>query len=242
MHIQSLDFKGFRGSSFRLKFSIGTSCIYGMNGSGKSTIIDVLAAMTGHTDAKMLIHHEPIEYAKVVVNTGLGPKTLEINGWDWEAIDKFKDSLPVKASYVLQQENLHDDRLVTKRREPIECQTDMLKWLDEHDLGFSRIAFNKAGASMLVSSTGAQVYLLNVGMRRAPSDTPMLVEHPERHLHIVLKRRVVRFLKESALQQAIITSHSPEVLGAIDGKRSSYISSDDDYDCMIGLDQDEYKW
>jgi predicted ATP-dependent endonuclease of OLD family len=251
MNILSLDFTGFRGFSFKLKFTVGSNVLIGMNGCGKTTILELLAILTGHDDATNLIRTgEKLDYAKVIVQTKTGPKTLIIHGWELDKIAEFKRSLPSRTSFVLQQESLRDDSLVTERREAIAGQKNMFEWLEAFDLGLRRSFAFRAGqaASLLVSETGAQRYLLTVGMRRAPPHVPMLIEHPERSLHINIRRTVLEYYRDHEDQQLIVSTHCPEVLSSIErlpnGKYGSFGKSSSSYheDSLIELSDKEHVW
>jgi len=223
MYIDSLDYEGWRGASFRLKFSRGVNALVGMNGCGKTNTLELIAILAGHRQASQLLREgDELKYARIVLfhNSGSLHDDMHVltlgNGLDHEKIAEFKDRLPVRPSFILQQDSLRDDRFVTERREPVECQESMLRWLKDHDLGVNFHMKNGEYASLLVSETGAQRYLLTVGMRRAPTATPMLIEHPERSLHIMLKRRLPSFYRETKRQQLIMTTHDPEVLSGVD--------------------------
>ena len=218
MHIVSLDYKGWRGASFRLSFAPRVTAIVGMNGCGKTNAMELLALLTGHDKTQTLIRpREELEYARVEVRTGNRKFVLELDGLDIDKIEAFKKSLPHRTSFVLQQDSIHDDRFVTQRRRPVECQKDMLEWLTAHGLGLNFYFSEGKGASLLVSETGAQRNLLTVGMRRAPTHVPMIAEHPERSLHVMLKRTLPDFYLESTKQQLILTTHDPEILSGIRG-------------------------
>lgn len=222
MFISKLEYKRWRGASYRFAFSPSVNVIVGMNGTGKTNMLELLAMLTGHDDATkyLLRDGDEFDYVKVEVKWKGGSAVLEMENFDFEDLSRiaeFKAKLPRRASFVLQQESMKDDRLVTDRREPVECQKDMLQWLDVHGLGVNKQFHFVEGhsASLLVSDTGAQRYMLHLGMRRAPTETPMLVEHPDRSLHTMLKETVPEYLLESNDQQVIITTHSPELLGHI---------------------------
>jgi hypothetical protein len=244
MYIESFSYRGWRGAGFKFKFTKGVNVLVGMNGCGKTNSAELLAILVGHKDAhKLLREDDQLKYAKIVVGEDVGPSAtqryvLELkDGIDLEKINAFKDCLPTLTSFVLQQDDLRDDRFVTARREPVECQKDMLEWLRAHDLDLRLYVKDGEYATLLVSETGAQRYLMTVGMRRAPSATPMIVEHPERSLHIMLRRRIADYYRESNDQQVILTTHDPEVLSMVDSARwGTY------HDCAIDMSDKKIRW
>lgn len=222
MHIVSLDFKNFRGLSSNIKFSKYANILTSPNGGGKTTTLELLAVLSGHKDAKKLIHpRETIDYAEIVIDSNGYKHTLKLeDGFDFDKIDAFKDTLPTLTSFVL-QESLHDNSLVTEQREPVECQKDLLAWMDMHDMKVNAYVREGYGVDMLVSETGAQRYLLTVGIRRAPTATPMLIESPERHLHLLLRRSIVSFYEYGTPHQTIVTTHCPTVYALYSSHPSS---------------------
>ncbi len=223
MYISKLDYKGWRGASYRLRFAPNITVLVGLNGCGKTNTLELLAMLTGHEDAMKLLRRptDKLDYLKIEVRWKTGHRILELDSFDVDKIEEFRASLPHNASYVLQQENRMDDRLVTVRREPIACQKDMIEWLDMHDMKLNFWFKEGHAASLLVSETGGQRYILNAGMRRAPSDVPMLIEHPDQGLHPNLQRAMIDFYLESNYQQLIITTHSPELLSEVRGADDS---------------------
>jgi hypothetical protein len=72
-------------------------------------------------------------------------------------------------------------------------------------------------------------------MRRAPTETPMLIEYPERHVHITIRGLLPDFYKESDDQQIIMTSHCPKIVG-------SYYRPHPPMDSIIDLHSEKIKW
>lgn len=217
MFVASLAFKNWRGTSFRMGFAPTVTVMVGLNGCGKTNTLELIAILAGHDDAKHLIRPtDNPSYVKIEVRWKTGSSTLELtDGLDPQKIAEFKAGLPTRVSFVLQTD-LPDDYLVTERREPVECQKDLLRWLENYDMPVN-MHFNMGhSASCLVSETGAQRTLLTTGMRRAPEHTPMLVEHPERSLHVILRRSIHEFYLEGPKQQLILTTHCPEVCAIVD--------------------------
>lgn len=256
MHIVSLDFKGFRGFAYRLKFARGITALVGMNGTGKTTVLDLISVFTGHEDAELFLHGlQQLEYAKIVVDTGDGVKTLELtDGYDADAVAAFRAALPHRASYVLHSNSLREDRLVTERREAAECHKDMLEWLERFQLAPNHLHFVPGRyATLLVSDTGAQRYLLTVAMRRAPSAVPMLLDLPERHLHFMIRRAVLEFYQQDHDHQIICATHCPELMASVEYDRQRGYPGDYDTDREVGykrgshsyavaMDQESIQW
>jgi predicted ATP-dependent endonuclease of OLD family len=218
MKIVSLAFRGYRGFNLKMKFGEGTTVIVGQNGSGKTSILNLLSALTGHQDAAAYYSRQRIDYAKVVVKDSSRSSRnmiLEIDGWDLPSIAKFKRRISTLTSYVLTENEATWNPFVTERREPISNQASLIEWLNYHDLGLERqFIMGRDHASLLVSETGGQRFLLALGMNRAPVLTPMLVESPERSLHFMLRRRLPEFIAEPG-QQMIMTTHCPQLMSSV---------------------------
>lgn len=219
MHIKSLKFRGYRGFGFDLKFMQGMNVLIGTNGCGKTTVLEIIAGLTGNDLATNYVANKPVEMAEVVVEHKKQRYRLSLEDrFDTQAIQTFKAQLPHRTSFVLTHD-IPEHRLVTEQREPIECQKDMLAFLDRIDLGFSnrKMHFKDGhGATMMVGPTGGQRYLLDVGMRRAPTHIPCLVENPDRHLHVGIKRMICRYYQASKNHQVIYTTHDPCMFSGVE--------------------------
>lgn len=239
MYVERLEFKGYRGFNFRLKFIPRINMIVGLNGSGKTTILELIAALSGHDDAcDHLIDpsHTP-DYARIVLRHEKKKYELELtDGFDLDKIAAFKATLPKRTSFVLQT-NLLDADLVTEVRDPVECQKDLIESLDHYGMDIAMVFDRGRGATCLVSETGAQRYLLTVGMRRAPAATPMLIDYPERSLHVMIRRTIMTDFYSEGDGQIIGATHCPEIISMADrqfGERDGFIA--------MGLDEKQYQW
>ena len=243
MYVARLEYKRWRGQSLRFDFIPEINMMVGLNGSGKTSTLDLIAIMSGHDDAARLLIHpkESIEYARIVLRDDGGKKyELELEGgFDLEKIADFKAKLPTQCSFVLQHD-LRDDRLTTERREPVECQKEMLELLENYDLGLNFVMERGRYASCLVSETGAQNYLLHVGMRRAPATTPMLVDMPERSLHVMLRRSIITdyYCDRTGRNQLIGATHCPEIISR---GTESHRYGERDFR-VISMDEKSLKW
>lgn len=246
MYVERLEYKRWRGQSLRFNFIPEINMMVGLNGSGKTSTLDLIAIMSGHDDAPRLLIHpqESIEFARIVLRDD--KKTHELvleDGFDLEKIAEFKSTLPNRSSFVLQHD-LRDDRLTTERREPVECHKEMLELLENYSLGLSFVMERGRGASCLVSETGAQNYLLHVGMRRAPATTPMLVDLPERSLHIMLRRSIITdyYCARDGRNQLIGATHCPEIISrGTDDRTYGRRYGERDFH-VISMDEKSLQW
>ena len=246
MWIKSLKYKGLRGFSYRMEFQRGPNVLIGLNGCGKTTTLEMIATLTGNDAATYIMapvgRFPDLEYVEIVVKDGSREFRLEMKGFDLNAIAEFKAMLPKRTSFVLTTD-LMDDRYVTDRQDPVECQRDLLAYLDRAGMGLAKQRVFQDGkyASLLVSDSGAQYYLIQVGMRRCMADTPALIEHPDRHLHFMLKQTIHEFYQEDHNHQLLISTHDPSTLNG-----ASCYSEDKngnrEYQGVIDFGADDIKW
>jgi predicted ATP-dependent endonuclease of OLD family len=249
MNVELLEYKGWRGHSYRLKFGPEVNMMVGLNGCGKTNTLELISILAGHDDAfdYLVRGGECLEHAAIRLRHE--DKTFEfvIEGeLDRTKITEFKSSLPTKCSFVLQT-NLRDDELVTERRDPVECQGELIEFLNVYDMPMNIAVTRERGASCLVSETGAQHYLLHVGMRRAPHWVPMLVDTPERHLHPIIRRSIMRdfYCDITGRNQVIGATHCPEIIAQYFGRDDMAPRrrpQPDEHFHVISMDEDQWQW
>ena len=225
MNIDRIVIDGWKAFTFDLDFSPGMNILIGMNGCGKTTILDLIAGLTG-TDRATELLEGTFRFIRLDVEWEANAsvtrrETIMLRG-DFKSaesqyeIARFKKLLPVRTSYVLRHD-LYDDRYLGQAADRETNIKETLRDLDGWDLGIKRqLRAHPNYAHYMLSDTGAQRYLLTVGMRITDPDTPMLVDMPERSLHVVLTRRIHDFYgryRES--QQVIYATHSPEIVAAV---------------------------
>lgn len=225
MIIERLIVEGHKGfPCFHLKFVPGPNLLIGINGCGKTTVLDLIAGLTGTDAATRLLLGETVKYVRIDVCWNASEhvvrkETLEMtDGFHATEIAAFKAKLPVRSSYVLRHE-LYDGRYVGELDDRAFRIKDTLSWLKNYDMriGGEHMTIHPNGdMSMWVSDTGAQRYLMVVGMRIPPKGVPTLVDMPERSLHMIIRRSIAQFYGGEADRQVFMATHCPEVLSGLD--------------------------
>lgn len=217
MIVEAVHFRGFRGFNLAMAFNPVATVLVGENGSGKTTTLDVIAGMAGTDKATELVAGRKVDFAQIVLRDGVGGETHTLTlekEFDPDRIDAFKQGLPERVSYTVTEQ--WGDRYVGRRANPVKAQDRMIRWLEEADLGLSQqLVVTSSGASLLVSETGAQRMLMSHGMRLTAAPVPVLVDHMGQSLHVILRRRVHSFYRQTN-QQLICTTHCPDVMAGVE--------------------------
>lgn len=221
MIIRRVVIEGWRGFTFDIDFIKGMNILIGMNGRGKTTILDLIAGLTGVDRAEELLTGK-FAFIRLDVEWDANSSVVRrenivlTESFDTREsiyeIARFKKMLPGRTSYVLRHD-LYDNRYLA---EPGDRETNMRETaqaLERFDMGLKKQLLVKPDyVHYMLSETGAQRYLLTVGMRLAPH-IPMLVDMPERSLHMIIRRSIHNFYSRfHDDQQVIYATHCPEVV------------------------------
>jgi predicted ATP-dependent endonuclease of OLD family len=217
MFIKGLRCTGFNSwFSTDIKFTKNT-CIIGMNGAGKTTVLNLLAGVMGTPNANELIEGRPITSCEIdFIDDDGNERTFSMknkNQFDMDEITEFKKTLYNKVSFILTSDTF-DDYFVGRRADGVENFQRMQQILE----GMDHMHFNNQNTRIegktyqgFVSETGAQRYLLHLFMRMPPeTGVPILVDGPERHLHPSTQRTLMETIRH--VEQFIFTCHSPFML------------------------------
>ena len=214
MKVKRVVIRGYKClKRFQADFNPVINLMVGVNGSGKTTVLDVIAGMSGSDFATKLIAHKEVEYASILLEHLGKEYSLQLQGWFHEdQIEDFKRRLPERTSYVVRE--LDDYRFTAKIDDGIKNQERTFEWLEMADMPLTPqnlyVSSNKA--SLLVSERGAQRNMLNIGFRLAPPEVPMLLDGMEQSLHVSSRRLVLKWFYRADGQQLIGTSHCPEIV------------------------------
>ena len=222
MKIKSLILKNYLGFGFKLNFvrnksDNGSSLLIGLNGAGKSTILNVIAGLSGNDFATHLISGRKVEYAKIVLIHDQQEYAYEtMNNFDFDSIIEFKKTLPTRTSYIL-PDDYDEDRFVSETRDGQELFNEMRKFLTSFGVpieeGFH--VNDGRGAGIFMGQTSAQRYLFSMSFRKAPEHVPILLDYIERNVHVQARKYFDDFYAVSDKQQIIATSHCPFVLSSM---------------------------
>lgn len=246
MNIDRIVIDGWRGFTFDIDFNHGMNVLIGMNGCGKTTILDLIAGLTG-TDRATELLDGTFRFIRLDVSWDAGEKVTETSrkrsvsvvtrhetimlhgSFDsFESvyeIARFKKLLPLRTSYVLRHD-LGDNRYLGEIADRAKNIKHTLNMLHLWDLGLKRQLHVRPGyAHYMLSESGAQRQLLTIGMRLPEPGTPMLVDMPERSLHVILRRRIHDFYTRGQGrwndetgyegEQVIYATHCPELVAAV---------------------------
>ena len=235
---------GWKSFTFDIDFHPGMNILIGMNGCGKTTILDLIAGLTGTDRATELLEGK-FRFIRLDVSWPINETVTETprkktktvthrhetimlrddfkSEESQHEIARFKKLLPVRTSYVLRHD-LYDDRYLGQAADRETNIKETIRYLDGWDLGIKKqLRVHPNYAHYMLSDTGAQRYLLTVGMRITEEDTPMLVDMPERSLHPVLLRRIHEYYgRYRDTQQVIYATHSPEIVASVADRFDTY--------------------
>ncbi|WP_371225233.1 AAA family ATPase [Roseovarius sp. 2305UL8-3] len=164
---------------FELRFTTPVTIIVGENGTGKSTLIEALAALSGYDEAGGGKGYRPVDHSRAIDKSGAELADAIRAGW----LPKITDGWFFKAESFFSVARYLDDAA----REGGGAPPDFLSW--SHGEGFVRFFEER------MSRQG--IYFM---------DEPESALSPKRQLELV---RILHRIQEAAKSQVIMATHSP---------------------------------
>lgn len=173
------DLPWVRDPEFTLRFTTPVTIIVGENGTGKSTLIEAIAALSGYDEAGGGKGYRPVDHSTAIDVSGAGLADVMRGGW----LPRVTDGWFFKAETFFSVARYLDDAA----REGGGPAPDFLSW--SHGEGFVRFFEER------MSRQG--IYFM---------DEPESALSPKRQLELL---RVLHGIQERAHAQVIMATHSP---------------------------------
>lgn len=191
-------------------FKPGVNTIIGYNGAGKTTIIELLAALTGKKRCVHFANNREVGSIRLSVVVDGNGKTFQAKGrLEAEQMLDFRKHLGSYCSNFGQDENGSEVAL-SGVCDFAAAQADIKRFLDGPNRTTS--IFQVKGALRMPMGDGYQQYIRLIHMKNMIGG-PLLLDMPERHLDIVAKRRMYYELC-AGKEQVILSTHTPEFLSS----------------------------
>lgn len=181
--------------------------IVGMNGVGKTFVLNLLATLTGNDAATEILVNKKIGSVRLDVTLDGTPLVFESQGMlIREDIDKFKKLLgDSRSNYGMNEYRVDDYRHGS-------CDyATTLRVIKDYLISDGSQVFNtrRHTYSMMLGDGNRQaISLINLTFM---GDGPLLLDEPSRHMHLVVKRKMAKMLHECK-RQVIFVTHCPEML------------------------------
>jgi predicted ATPase len=173
-------------ADFELTFRTPVTIIVGENGTGKSTLIEAIAALSGYDEAGGGKGYQPVDHAQALDKSGAALADVLRAGW----LPKVTDGWFFRAESFFSVARYLDDAA----REAGGAAPDFLSW--SHGEGFVRFFEER------MSRQG--IYFM---------DEPESALSPKRQLELL---RILHRIQEKARAQVIMATHSPILMALPD--------------------------
>ncbi len=168
--------------TFELTFSQPVTIVVGENGTGKSTLIEAVAALAGYDEAGGDKGHRPVDHSRAFDTSGAGLADALRGGW----LPKVTHGWFFKAESFFSVARYLDEAA----RDVGQPAPDFLSW--SHGEGFLRVFSERMSRQGL--------YLM---------DEPESALSPHRQIDLL---RILDRVQNSALSQVILATHSPMLM------------------------------
>lgn len=215
MHIDSVSITGF--GPLRRRFDAKFrqhNCLIGMNGGGKTTVLSVIAGLSGTDEATGLIAGLEVGHARIKLVHQGHDFVFECEGiFDSEKITRFKAGLPHRVSFPLTEWNRG---FISERIPTTVARRDFLIFGERHG-GGTKGMFHYSVEDSAVKMWSGDGYRHAVWMflNDTPDDVPVLLDDPGRHLDFVAKRLMCEMLVDRQ-RQLVFATHHAEMLAPFD--------------------------
>jgi len=166
-------------SNFELEFTTPVTIIIGENGTGKSTLIEAIAALSGYDEAGGGKGYMPVDHSNAIDTSGSGLRSILRAGW----LPKVTNGWFFRAESFFSVARYLDESALDAGEAP----PDFLSW--SHGEGFLSFFEER------MSRQG--IYFM---------DEPESALSPKRQMELL---RILHRIGESAVSQIIMATHSP---------------------------------
>lgn len=213
LHFKSVEVEGYKAIRKKDFEFAQHNTIVGMNGTGKTTLLQLLAGIAGSDLATEIVSGHEIGKIRLVMGAGNEEFVFEAKDWlDHEAIAEFKNTLPEgkRANYGLTE-------YYYQRYQFGDCDFASFKIMLDHfwaRSGIKPYISLTAKGGRLDAGDGVN-QAIRVLFLCAMRGGPMLIDHPEISLDY-RNKQLVAGMFEGLDKQTICVTHSPEWMSRLD--------------------------